>query len=86
MLAKAGDMGDPGLIPGSGRSLKVGNGNPIQYSCLENSTNRVVWQATVQKVGHDWAQHRVDMPVCLRKNQSFYCFYDDFLSVCSVPS
>ena len=51
--AKAGDRGDPGLVPGSGRSLKVENGNPLQYSCLESSTDRVVWQATVQKVEHD---------------------------------
>ena len=32
----AGDTGDEGLIPGSGRSLEVGNSNPLQYSCLEN--------------------------------------------------
>ena len=33
--ANAGDLRDAGLIPGSGRSLGVGNGNPLQYSCLE---------------------------------------------------
>ena len=33
-------MGDPGLIPGLGRSLGVGNSNPLQYSCLENSMDR----------------------------------------------
>ena len=32
--------GDQGLIPGSGRSLGEGNGNPFQYSCLENSMDR----------------------------------------------
>ena len=62
MLAKAGDMGDPGLIPGSGRSLKVGNGNPIQYSCLENSTDRGAWQATVHKTA-EW-----DMTERLRRH------------------
>ena len=36
----------PGSIPGSGRSPR-GNGNPLQYSCLENSTDRGAWQATV---------------------------------------
>ena len=36
----AADTGDMGLIPGSGRSPGGGNGNPLQYSCLENSTNR----------------------------------------------
>ena len=39
---------DLGLIPGSGRSPAVGNGNPLQYSCLENSMDREAWPATVQ--------------------------------------
>ena len=34
---------DPGLIPGSGRSPGEGNGNPLQYSCLENSMEREAW-------------------------------------------
>ena len=37
-------------IPGSGRSLGEGNGNPLQYSCLENSTDREAWQATAHEV------------------------------------
>ena len=41
------NAGDPGLIPGSGRSTAEGNGNPLQYSCLENSMDRGAWQATV---------------------------------------
>ena len=36
------NAGDPGLIPGLGRSLREGNGNPLQYSCLENSIDRAV--------------------------------------------
>ena len=48
--AAAGDAGDAGLIPGSGRSSGVGNSNPLQYSCLENSTDVGVWQATVHGV------------------------------------
>jgi len=36
-------VGDPGSIPGSGRSLREENGNPLQYSCLENSMDRGVW-------------------------------------------
>ena len=54
--ANAGDIRDVGLIPGSGRSPRVGNGNSLQYSCLENSMDRGVWQATVHgvtRVGHD---------------------------------
>ena len=38
--------GDGGLIPGSGRSPGVGNVNPLQYSCLENSIGRGAWQTT----------------------------------------
>ena len=38
--ADTGDAGDVGLIPGSGRSPGGGPGNPLQYSCLENSTDR----------------------------------------------
>ena len=42
--------GDPGLIPGSGRSPGEGNGNPLQYSCLTNSMDRGAWWATVHGV------------------------------------
>ena len=41
--ASAYNVGDPGLIPGSGRSPGEGNGNPLQYSCLENSMDRGAW-------------------------------------------
>ena len=44
MPANAGDTGDMGLKPGSGRSPGGGNGNPLQYSCLENSTDREAWR------------------------------------------
>ena len=44
------------LIPGSGRSLAEGNGNPLQYSCLENPTNREAWCATVHGVAKCWTQ------------------------------
>ena len=39
------NAGDTGLIPGSGRSPGEGNGNPLQYPCLENSMNKGAWQA-----------------------------------------
>ena len=45
--ANAGDLRDVGSIPGSGWSLGGGQGNPLQYSCLENPTNRGAWRATV---------------------------------------
>ena len=46
----AGDAGDSGSIPGSGRSPEGGHGNPLQYSCLENAMDRGVWWATVHGV------------------------------------
>ena len=53
LLANAGDPGDVGSISGLGRSLGEGNGNPLQYSCLENPIGRGAWQATVHRVGHE---------------------------------
>ena len=44
------DAGDRGSIPGSGRSPREGNGNPLQYSCLENAMDRGAWRATVNGV------------------------------------
>ena len=41
------NAGDVGLTPGTGRSLKGGNGNPLQYSCLGNPMDRGIWQVTV---------------------------------------
>ena len=41
--ASAGNVGNPGSIPRSGRSPGEGNGNPLQYSCLENPMNGEVW-------------------------------------------
>ena len=50
----AGDTGDVGSIPGSGRSPEEGNGNLLQYSCLENPMDRGAWWATVQRVAKSW--------------------------------
>ena len=57
--ANAGDSGDTGLIPGSERSPGGGNGNSLQYSCLENSMDSETWQATV----HGVAKSSVYMPI-----------------------
>ena len=48
--ANAGDAGDVGLIPGSGRCPGGGHGNLLQYSCLINPMDRGAWQATVHGV------------------------------------
>ena len=52
----AGDVRDAGSIPGSGRSPGEGNGNPLQYSCLEDRMGRGAWWAAsrwLQRVGHN---------------------------------
>ena len=52
----ASNAGDPGSIPGSGRSPGEGNSNPLWHSCLGNPMDRGAWQATVRgvaRVGHD---------------------------------
>ena len=48
--ANAGDAGDMGSIPGSGRSPGEGNDNPLQYSCLENPMDRGAWRTIVHRV------------------------------------
>ena len=47
---QSGDIRDAGSIPGSGRSPGEGNGNPLQYSCLENPMDGGAWWATVHRV------------------------------------
>ena len=52
--ANAGDARDTGLIPGFGRSPGIGNSNPLQYSCLENSMGGGAWRATVLGLAMSW--------------------------------
>ena len=59
----AGDTWDVGLIPGSGRSLRGGKCNPLQYSCLKNPKGRGAWQAVVQRVAKSWTRLRTEL-VC----------------------
>ena len=58
--------GDPGSVPGLGRSPGEGNGNPLEYSCLENPMDRGAWQATV---------HGVAMSQTRLSNFHFTCEY-----------
>ena len=48
------NAGDPGSIPGSGRSSGEGNGNPLQYFCLGNFMDRGAWWAIARRVANSW--------------------------------
>ena len=52
----AGDARDVGSIPGSRRSPGGGNGNPLQYSCLENPMDRAAWWAPIHRVAKSWTR------------------------------
>ena len=81
--ANAGDTTDTDLIPESGISPGVGNGNPLRYFCLENPTGRGAWQATVHGVTqsrtrlsthahtHGWncLQYFMDLGICTHRDQ-----------------
>ena len=54
LRANVRDLRDMGLIPGSGKSPGEGNGNPFQFSYLENSMDSGDWQATVHGVAKRW--------------------------------
>ena len=54
--ASASNAGDLGFIPGSGRSPGEGNGNPLQYFCLENPMDRGAWWATVHGIAKSRAR------------------------------
>ena len=88
--ANAGDLRDVGLIPGSGRSPGGENGNPLQYSCLENPMDREDWRATVRRVSksrtwlrwlgtHRWIQHPIQDCILEYRIQSFsICIQSSF--------
>ena len=72
--------GDLGLIPGSRRYLREGNGNSLQYSCLENSKDRGAWQATVHGVSKE--SDTTEQLTYAKSHgiivYSFKYFYDDY--------
>ena len=80
-----------GSIPGSGRSPGEGNGNPLQYSCLENPVDRGAWWATDHGVAKSWARLRdltltlVMLQMCINDNGPFYVQQEgnrDYTSPC----
>ena len=76
--ASAEDARLSGLIPGSGRSPEIGNDNPLQYSCLENSMERGAWQTTVHGVTH------VCVPLCVYIHTNTVCFCESLEGVINV--
>ena len=62
------NAGDVGSFPGSGRSPREGNGNPLQYSCLENPMNRGARRATVHGATKVWDMNNNSKSECLNNN------------------
>ena len=78
------NAGDLGLISGLGRSPGEGNGKPLQYSCLQNPTDRGTWQATVHRVtqSRTWLkQLRTHMSMRQETNKGRFrrCFFTGYL-------
>ena len=95
LLPKAGDTRDVALIPGLVRSPGKGNGNPLQYSCLEISMDRGVWQVTVQGAAKSWTRPRIYpctdfcfIVLCLQcfTDIAFFFFFFYRLQLCSKLS
>ena len=56
--ANAGDLRDAGLIPEQGRRWGEGNGNPLQYSCLEKFMDRRTWWVIIHRVAESWTRQK----------------------------
>ena len=68
------NVGDPGLIPGSGRPTGKGNGNPLQHSYLENPMDIRAWQASVHAVTKNWTWQRDETLMTDSQRNSEDCF------------
>jgi len=83
----AGDLRDVGSIPGLGRSAGESHGNPLWYSCLENSTDRGVWRATVHRVAKSWTRlKRLSTHACASFVIGFQTWVSPVLQVDSLLS
>ena len=66
------NSGDPGSIPGWGRSPGEGNGNPLQYSNLENSMDRGTWWATVHEFAKSWTQRTTNTLIKIKFKEALW--------------
>ena len=83
--ANAGDIKDLGSIPGSGRSPGGRNGNPLEYSCLENTMDRGAWRATVHRVTKSQTQLKqlsTHAPLLYSQFFTFRKMRDFFKGIC----
>ena len=93
LLDNAGDPRDTGSIPGWGRSTGEGNGNPLQYSCLENFMDRAAWWATVHGVAesqtplyaHQCTNTDLVPVVCLSRSVVSNSFVTPWTVACQAP-
>ena len=85
--ASAGDLRDAGSIPGSGRYPGGGNGNPFQYSGLENPMDRGAWWATVHDIAKSWTRLKLPSIVDLQRCTLFGCSikWFSFIYICIFP-
>ena len=72
----AGGTGDASSIPGSGRLQGEGNGNPLQYSCLENPMNRGAWWAAVHRVAKNQKQLTTTTTTTVLGNQYIFSHWN----------
>ena len=77
-----------GSIPGSERSSGEGNGNPLQYSCLDNPMHRGAWRATIHRVArvrHDLVTKQHDLPLGCLMEQNSFIFLSPLLQIFYFP-
>ena len=77
--------GDPGSIPGSGRSPGEGNGNPLQYACLENPKDGGAWQVTVLLGDFHYSIFQINSSFCII-HSPIHCLFIGFPSVSTVKN
>ena len=77
--ANAGDSRDTGLVPGSGRSHGGGNGNPLQYSCLDNPMDREAWRSGKELDMTEQFKHTVRAQMQVTDIKEIYNFLPVFI-------